>query len=124
MSKNLIASIPVFHVSDAQSAEAFYCQSLGFLKEWEYKPNSPSPNPAYIGLQREDIWLHISSFPGDGVAGGVVLIVVHDVDRLFAEFSAKSVAIDLAPYDQSWGTREMYVRDLDNNSLRFQQTAK
>jgi uncharacterized glyoxalase superfamily protein PhnB len=124
MSKNLISSIPVLHVSDAQSAEEFYCQRLGFLKEWEYKPNSPSPNPAYIGLQREGVWLHISSFPGDGTAGGVVLIVVNDVDGLFDEFSARGVEIDLAPYDQPWGTREMYMRDLDNNSLRFQQSAK
>jgi uncharacterized glyoxalase superfamily protein PhnB len=121
MTKNLIASIPVLRVSDADRAEAFYCQQLGFIKVWEYKPGSPSPNPAYIGLQREGVWLHLSSFSGDGVFGNVVLIQVHDVDVLFAEFSAKGMEIDLAPYDQSWGSREMYLSDPDHNHLRFQQ---
>lgn len=124
MSKNLISSIPVLHVSDSEKAEAFYCQQLGFSKGWEYKPHSPSPDPAYIGLQREGVWLHISSFSGDGVPETVVLIEVNDVDSLFMEFSAKGVAIELAPYDQSWGSREMYLSDLDHNHLRFQQATK
>lgn len=65
--------------------------------------------------------LHVSSFSGDGVAGGVASFHVRDVDTLFAEFSTKSFAIELPPYDQTWGNREMYVRDPDGNSLRFIQ---
>jgi len=33
---------------------------------------------------------------------------------------AKGVAIAVGPVDQTWGTREMYVRDADGNCLRFQ----
>jgi uncharacterized glyoxalase superfamily protein PhnB len=121
MSKHLISSIPVLHVSDIEEAEEFYCQKLGFVKEWEYQGNSQSSNPAYVGLQRDGVWLHISSFSGDGVSGAVALIVVSDVDSLFAEFSERGVQIQLEPYDQSWGGREMYLRDPDDNSLRFRQ---
>lgn len=121
MSNNLLTSVPVLHVADARTAEAFYCQQLGFVKEWEYRPDENAANPAYMGLQRDGAWIHVSSFPGDGVSGTVVVFAVKDVDRLFAEFSRNGVKIDLEPYDQSWGNREMYLRDPDDNRLRFAQ---
>jgi uncharacterized glyoxalase superfamily protein PhnB len=65
--------------------------------------------------------LHVSSFPGDGVAGAVVVLIVERVDPLHEELSARGVAIELAPTDQSWGNREMYLRDPDGNRLRFVQ---
>jgi hypothetical protein len=37
------------------------------------------------------------------------------------EFARKGVPIDTGPVDQSWGNREMYVKDSDANSLRFAQ---
>jgi len=40
-------------------------------------------------------------------------------ERRYAELVAKHVAIALAPTDQTWGNREMYVRDADGNSIRF-----
>ena len=33
---------------------------------------------------------------------------------------AKGVTIDLAPTDQTWSNREMYVKDADGNGPRFQ----
>jgi len=39
---------------------------------------------------------------------------------LHAELVAKGVVIAVGPVDQTWGTREMYVRDADGNCLRFQ----
>jgi uncharacterized glyoxalase superfamily protein PhnB len=67
------------------------------------------------------VWLHLSSFPGDGVCGGVVFLAVDDVDVLHAELVAKGVTIDVAPVDQTWGSREMYVKDADGNCVRFIQ---
>jgi catechol 2,3-dioxygenase-like lactoylglutathione lyase family enzyme len=61
----------------------------------------------------------VSSFPGDGVSGGVANFVVDDVDALHAELVSRGIAIALAPTDQTWGNREMYVRDADGNTLRF-----
>lgn len=66
--------------------------------------------------------LHLSSLSGDGVAGNAVNIVVDDVDALHAELVAKGVPIAVGPVDQTWGTREMYVKDADGNSLRFRDT--
>jgi uncharacterized glyoxalase superfamily protein PhnB len=48
-------------------------------------------------------------------------LLVDDVDALHAEFVAAGVTVDTPPIDQTWGTREMYVKDADRNSVRFQQ---
>jgi uncharacterized glyoxalase superfamily protein PhnB len=72
-----------------------------------------------MGLARDSAILHLSSHAGDGVIGGVVYFVSDDVDALHAEFVAKNVRIHIAPVDQSWGMRELYVRDPDGNSVRF-----
>jgi uncharacterized glyoxalase superfamily protein PhnB len=72
-----------------------------------------------MGLTRDAAEIHVSSFSGDGVSGGVAFLVVEDVDALHKELVAKGVQIDLEPTDQSWGNREMYVKDTDGNSIRF-----
>ncbi|MCI0406704.1 MAG: VOC family protein [candidate division Zixibacteria bacterium] len=117
-------AIPVLHISNSGEAEEFYCIRLGFKKEFANRPDEKKTEPCYMGISRDGVWLHLSSFPGDGVSGGVANLYVDDVDALFAEFIAKGVKIDLKPTDQSWGTREMYVKDADGNCLRFVQEGK
>ena len=112
-------AIPVLHVSSAAAAEAFYCDRLGFRPQFVYRIDEVRPDPCYMGLARDGVELHVSSFPGDGVAGGVVFLLVEDVDALHVELVAKGVPITLEPTDQSWGNREMYVKDADGNSIRF-----
>ncbi len=112
-------AIPLLHVSNSAAAEDFYCNRLGFHREFAHRPDSVTSDPCYMGLQRDGMWLHLSSFPGDGVPGGVMNVLVDDVDALHAELAAKGVPIDLKPVDQTWGNREMYVKDRDGNSVRF-----
>lgn len=115
-------AIPVLHVSTVVTAEDFYCRRLGFTKNFTYRlPDETQTDPCYMGLTRDSVELHVSSFPGDGVAGAVVFLVVEDLDALHAELKARGVAIELEPTNQSWGNREMYVRDPAGNSLRFVQ---
>lgn len=111
-------AIPVLHVSSSAAAEEFYCIRLGFHQEFAYRPFG-GLDPCYMGLTRGDARLHVSSFSGDGVSGGVVFLLVDDVDGLHEELVRKNVRIDTGPIDQSWGNREMYVKDPDGNSIRF-----
>ena len=114
-------AIPILHVASAVRAEAFYCGRLGFVRRFAYRLDPARHDPCYLGLVRDQAVLHVSSFPGDGVAGSAVALAVADVDALCAEFRAKGVAIELEPTDQTWGNREMYLRDPDGNALRFIQ---
>ena len=112
-------AVPVLHVSSSVAAEEFYCKRLGFRREFAYRVDESKADPCYMGLVRDGARLHVSSFSGDGLSGGVVRFEVEDVDALHAEFVAKGVGIDSGPVDQTWGTREMYVKDADGNSVRF-----
>jgi len=117
-------AIPLLHVSNAAAAESFYCGRLAFRRLFANRADPARPDPCYMGLARDGVVLHVSSFSGDGVAGGVVNILVDDVDALHREFAAKGVPIDLEPTDQTWGNREMYVKDADRNCIRFLQVRK
>jgi uncharacterized glyoxalase superfamily protein PhnB len=112
-------AIPVLHVTDAAQAERFYCAGLGFEKRFSYRADESKADPCYIGLTRDGVVLHVSSFSGDGAAGAVVNLLVDDVDVLHVEFQSRGIPIAMPPTGQSWGNREMYVKDADGNSLRF-----
>jgi uncharacterized glyoxalase superfamily protein PhnB len=111
-------AIPVLHVSSSAEAANFYCDRLGFIQAFAYRPFGGF-DPCYMGLTRDGVEMHVSSFPGDGVSGGAVFLLVEDVDALYIELVAKGVQIALEPTNQSWGNREMYVKDADGNSIRF-----
>jgi len=112
-------AIPLLHVSNAAAAVDFYSNGLGFQLEFAHRPDGVETDPCYMGLSRDGVWINLSSFSGDGVVGGVINLMVDDVDTLHEEFVAKSVSIDSGPVDQTWGSREMYVKDGDGNCLRF-----
>jgi len=118
-------AIPLLHVSTAAQAEEFYCNRLGFRREFAHRGDETKPDPCYTGISRDGVWLHLSSFSGDGVSGGVVNLLVDNVDVLYAEFLAQGVPIAEGvpiaggPVDQTWGTGEMYVKDADGNCIRF-----
>jgi hypothetical protein len=48
-------------------------------------------------------------------------VAVDDVYALHQELVKRGVSIDTGPVAQTWGTREMYVKDADRNSIRFSQ---
>jgi uncharacterized glyoxalase superfamily protein PhnB len=112
-------AIPLLHVSNSVAAEAFYCGKLGFVREFAHRADDVKSDPCYMGISRDGVWIHVSSFSGDGLSGGVANLIVDDVDSLHAEFMTKGVRIDVAPVDQTWGSREMYVKDSDGNCIRF-----
>jgi len=114
--------IPVLHVTSARVAEVFYCGQLGFRRVFPL--GEVPPGPCYMGVVRDGAVIHLSSHAGDGVVGGVAYLVVDSVDLLHEELARKRVPIHLGPTDQTWGMREMYVRDPDGNTIRFGQPGR
>ncbi len=115
-------AIPVLHVSSSPSAEKFY-ERLGFRTDFVYRPYDRL-DPCYMGVTRDNVELHLSSFPGDGVTGNCVFLLVEDVDRIHRELLSSGISIDVGPLNQSWGNRELYIRDPDGNTLRFTMPLK
>jgi catechol 2,3-dioxygenase-like lactoylglutathione lyase family enzyme len=116
----LSPAIPVLHVTNARTAVDFY-RKLGFVLLFGAPDGVVPADPCYVGIMRDGAVLHLSSHAGDGAAGGVVYVMTEDVDRLHEELRGRNVAVHLGPIDQTWGMREMYVRDPDGNSIRFGQ---
>jgi catechol 2,3-dioxygenase-like lactoylglutathione lyase family enzyme len=112
-------AISVLHITNADATEAFYWGQLGFQLEFEVPASATKRDPCYMGVSRGGALLYLSGHAGDGVVGGVVYCVCDEVDALHAEFVAKNVRIHIAPVDQTWGMRELYVLDPDGNSVRF-----
>ncbi len=86
-------------------------------------------DPAYAVLMREGCELHLSSHAGDGVVGQHVLVIVPDLDAVFAGVMARGhdasgkaeSPIHQGPTDQTWGTRDFAVDDPDGNTVIFVQ---
>jgi uncharacterized glyoxalase superfamily protein PhnB len=116
----LQAAVPVVRVNSSVAAAQFF-QTLGFQPQFTYRPDESRLDPCYMSVTRDEVVLHVSSFSGDGVAGGVVYFWVDDVDALHRELVEKGVPLAGGPVDQTWGTRELGVKDADGNKFRFGQ---
>jgi len=118
----LKTAIPVIHVSDSKRAEEFYCRRLGFTLLSSWRPHDTAPDPCYLTVARDGATLHLTSFK-DGTVGtwtSNVYVFVDDVDAIYLELAAGAVTSG-PPIDQSWGTREIGVRDADRNVITFGQ---
>lgn len=116
----LTAAIPLLHVESSLKALAFYRDALGFAVQSIYRPEAGRADPAYLVMKRDGAILHVSSFPGDGAAGGVVTIAVTDIGQVHEDLVRRGVDAGPGIMNQSWGNREVYVRDPAGNTLRFQ----
>ena len=79
--------------NECNGCRALLCSGLGFTRRFAYCADEPKPDPCYIGLERDGVILHISSFLGE-VYRAHRTFVVDDVDALHAstQLGAKHVA--------------------------------
>jgi uncharacterized glyoxalase superfamily protein PhnB len=115
----IASAIPVIAVRDSAKAEDYYCRVLGFQKMFAYPPDATRPDPRYLGVARDGVWLHLQSYKPERAGMTDAFLWVADVDRLHAELSARGAVVQLPPTKQTWGTRETGIRDPDGNVLVF-----
>jgi uncharacterized glyoxalase superfamily protein PhnB len=115
----ITSAIPVIAVSDSARAEHYYCRVLGFQRMFAYPPDASKPDPRYLGVARDGVWLHLQSYKPERAGKTDAFLWVADVDRLHQEFCARGAIVQLPPTDQTWGTRETGIRDPDGNVLVF-----
>ncbi|MHA3774108.1 bleomycin resistance protein [Verrucomicrobiota bacterium sgz303538] len=115
----ITSAIPVLAVSDSARAEDYYCRVLGFQRMFAYSPDPAKPDPRYLGIARDGVWLHLQSFKPERAGMTDTFLCVTDVDLLYEEFSARGAIVQIPPINQTWGTRETAIRDPDGNVLVF-----
>lgn len=115
----ITSAIPVIAVSDSVRAEDYYCRVLGFQKMFAYPPETTRPDPRYLGVARDGVWLHLQSYKPERAGMTDAFLWVADVDLLHAEVSKRGAVVQLPPTNQTWGTRETGIRDPDGNVLIF-----
>ncbi len=109
--------IPVLRMYDLDATRRFYVDYLGCSVVAQ---TGEPDGPVYLILSLGGVRLHVSSFPGDGTPGSVVLFVTHALDALHAELASKGYpfmnpGIDPAP----GGGRQVTLLDPASNTLRF-----
>jgi uncharacterized glyoxalase superfamily protein PhnB len=112
-------AIPVIAITNSPRAEDYYCKVLGFSKLFSYRPDPTKVEPCYMGVARDGVTLHLQSFKRERAGMTDAFLYVENVDRLFTEFSAAGAIVHMPPTDQTWGTREVGIRDPDGNVLVF-----
>lgn len=121
--------IPLLVVRDIAEAIAFYTRVLDFAHILAF----PDDAPFYAVLMRDGAELHLNkAHHGRAAGGSTVIVLCEDVDAVFAACIARGLCVParadspvhLAPVDQSWGTRELYIDDPSGNTIVWQQRAK
>src|SRR5436190_15917841 len=113
------SAIPIIRVSNSVAAEAFYCKHLGFTVLSSWRATETMDEPRYLTLGRDGALLHVHSFPSGTVGASAVYVLVDDVDVLYTDLLASGVTLSGPPIQQGWGTREIVVRDADQNVITF-----
>ena len=112
----MVGAATVFVVSDIDAGLAYYRDVLGFQVTFEY-----GVPLSYACLCRDEVALHLLAaaatkrLPGHGG----LCIFVRDVDRLYAEVSARGARLLNQPEDQDYGMRDFDVVDADGNQVTF-----
>ena len=118
MDENLSSCVPTLRVNDAAKSCAFYCDVLGFKKNWEHRFGSGYP--LFVSVSRGATTLFLTEHP-ECSSGALVYFYVKELNSLTTELKKKGVVLELGPVDQPWGVREFHLRDPDGNKLRFGQ---
>jgi catechol 2,3-dioxygenase-like lactoylglutathione lyase family enzyme len=121
----MLVSAPHFLVADVRRAAEYYRDKLGFRIIGYFFEEPPvfgmvDRDRAEIHLRRADDGLKGSN--GERVGDALdCYIRVDDVEALHAEFNERGAEITLAPTLQSYGMKEVYVRDPDGYTICFGQ---
>ena len=108
--------VPALRITDYARSKFFYVEKLGFAVEWEHRFEPHFP--VFMAVVRDGMELFLSEHSGDCQVGGLVHLLIPDVDAWYGEFVGKGVVVSEPPNDDL-GFRNMTVTDPDGNQLRF-----
>jgi Glyoxalase superfamily protein/Activator of Hsp90 ATPase homolog 1-like protein len=113
-----VDAVPIIRIFDVDQAYAFYCDYLGFGRDWEHRFEDHLP--LYAQVSRGDVRLHLSEHHGDGSPGIGVLLTTPDVRALHAELQGKDNPLSPEIVSEERGLA-LTVIDPFHNRLVFHQ---
>jgi len=113
---------PVFFVRDVEASLAYYCNQLGFEKQWAH--GSGKLIVAAVGRGGIDIILDSASVLPRAAGRSIVSMTLHKADtleELHVELRDRGAKITSPPFAVIWqeGTYQFDVEDPDGNVLVF-----
>jgi hypothetical protein len=109
MIKTVVPVVPVTKLEPTIEVLA----KVGFAQNWVHDPNGGKLRYASL-VDQNGHELHLSESRGDGIGPVVVYFWTDSIDEL-AELAGTTAQ------DQTWDTREFWLKDKDGNSFRFGQ---
>jgi catechol 2,3-dioxygenase-like lactoylglutathione lyase family enzyme len=122
-----VRAVPVFYTSDLQGSLAFYTGVLEFELRWP-EHRELSIESGVVDLVCEGAVVQLSRWMGKNPRSSSLNLEMEsaaEVDAAWARYCSRGLdqshrkdsPVHLAPLDQTWGTREVYVNDPDENCL-------
>lgn len=99
---------PILRVADAAASVEWY-RRIGFEQVFEHRFDEGMP--AYVGIQRDEAFIHLSEHTGDSPGTGLIYVWVDAVDPLAELF-------DIVPDEMPWA-RDIEITDPDGNRIRL-----
>ena len=115
MSDDWVSMVPVLKVEDATVSARFYCDVLGFTKDWEHRFSEDFP--LYVSVSRGGLCFHLSEHAGGGSEKIDLYIRVRDVDQSYSELVKRGLEPEGPPEDREYGTRDFAFTDPDGHHM-------
>jgi lactoylglutathione lyase len=112
------------NVADADRAENWYVEQLGFERSWEFTTEDGATRNVYVAADN-GVEIQLSETEGSEIESGTawdhVAVGVEDVDRAFESIDHFGVVNE--PGDQpAAGTRTAFVKDPDGHHVELVQS--
>ena len=106
--------LPVMHITDVESAIAYYRNILGFTEDFRWKDYA---GVVFDGGAR----LHLNGFGSepDRIGKGQAYFTVPNVDEVYAGMLIRGAVIEHPLEDNPYGMRDFSIVDLDGNRYTF-----
>lgn len=110
---------PVIPVPDVEAAVAYYCQQLGFKRDFVMgePPSHGSVTRGRVGIQ---FTLATPPFNGSDYPGWFYFFI-EDIDALATEYAGRGLGFTRPLETRAHGMREFELSDLNGYRLRFGQ---
>jgi len=110
---------PILRIFDEKKAREFYCDFLGF--EVVFAHRFSERMPLYMGLEWQDLGLHLTEHHGDASPGANVFVATRNIRAFHRELTEKQYTYNRPDLEAlPWGL-QMQVTDPFGNRIRFCQ---